>query len=97
MLNLGLGMVGKSGRVCNPIPQSVICRVGERDGIWQAGLPPLCYYETAVDPVIDHPHADAVSVTNLADAERSGGKRRAGDTMLVTDRTYHADREGFAS
>ena len=35
--------------------------------------------------------------TNLADAERSGGKRRAGDTMLVADPTYHADREGFTS
>ena len=74
----------------------MICRVGERDGVWQAGLSPLCCYETAVDPIINHPHADAVSLANLADAECSGGKRRAGDAMLVADPTYHAEREGFA-
>src|SRR5205823_11266816 len=77
-------------------PETVICRVGERDGVRKAGLLPLCCYETAVDPVINHPHADAVSLSNLADAECSVGKRRAGDAMLVADPTYHADRERFA-
>src|SRR6266566_1309497 len=90
------GWRGKAGRFGDPVPQTVICRIGERDGVRKTGLLPLCGYETAVDPVINHPHADAVSLANLADAECSGGKRRAGNAMLVADPTYHADRERFA-
>src|SRR6202011_2847632 len=90
------GRRGKAGRFGDPVPQIVICRVGERDGVRKSGLLPLRCYETAVDPVINHPHADAVSLADLADAECPGGKRRAGDAMLVADPTYHADREGFA-
>src|SRR5215472_16177564 len=85
-----------AGRACNPIPQSAICRVGECDGVWQAGLPTLGWYETATNPVIDHPHANAVSLANLADADRSGGVRWSGDAMLVADPTYHAECEWFA-
>src|SRR5258708_527296 len=44
---------------------------------------------------MDDPQADAISLTNLADRKRSGGKRRAGDAMLKPDPTYEADREGF--
>src|SRR5258708_16071851 len=44
---------------------------------------------------MDDPQADAISLTNLADRKRSGGKRRAGDAMLKPDPTYDADREGF--
>src|SRR6202790_3592042 len=90
------GSYGDAGRVGNPIPQSVICRVGERDGVWQAGLLSVRCYETVVDPVINHPRADAVSLANLIDAERSGGKRRTGNAMLVTDPAYHGDGEGLA-
>ena len=91
------GWYGNAGRVGNPIPQSVICRVGDRDDVWQPGFPLLCCYEAPVDPVINHPHTDAVSLANLFDVERIGRKRRAGDAMLVADPTDHADREGFAS
>src|ERR1700681_1451291 len=91
------GSYGNAGRVGNPIPQSVICRVGDRDGVWQAGLPLLCSYEARVDPVINDPHADAVSLANLVDVECTGGKRRAEDAMLVADPTDHADREAPAS
>ena len=65
----------------------MICRVGDRDGVWQAGLPLLCSYQAAVDPIIDDPHADAVSLANLFDVERIGGKLRAGNVMLVADST----------
>ena len=75
----------------------MICRVGDRDGVWQAGLPLLCSYEAAIDPIIDHPHADAVSLANLFDVERIGGKRRAGNVMLVADPPDHANREALAS
>src|SRR5215469_18046015 len=46
------GWNGDTGRVGNPLPQSVICRVGDRDDVWQAKLPLLCCYEALVDPVI---------------------------------------------
>src|SRR5713101_1670437 len=91
------GWYGNAGRVGNPIPQSVICRVGDGDDVWQAKLPLLSCYETPVDPVINHPHTDAVSFANLFDVERIGGKRRAGNVMLVADPTDHADREAPAS
>src|SRR5712691_517384 len=87
------GSYGNAGRVGNPIPQSVICRVGDRDDVWQAGLPLLCCYEAAVDPVIDDPHTDTVSLANLVDVKRTGGKRRARNAMLVADPSDHADRE----
>src|SRR5260221_4052277 len=87
------GWNGDTGRVGNPIPQSVICRVGDRDDVWQGRLPLLCCYEAPVDPVINHPHTNAVSFANLFDVERIGGKRRAGNVMLVADPTDHADRE----
>src|ERR1700687_3944876 len=90
------GSYGNAGRVGNPIPQSAICRVGDRDDVWQAGLPLLCCYEAAVDPVIDDPHTDAVSIANLVDVERTGGKRRAGNAILVSDPSDHADREALA-
>src|SRR5712691_11974334 len=90
------GWNGDTGRVGNPIPQSVICRVGDRDDVWQAKLPLLCCYEASVDPVINHPHTDAVSFANLFDVERIGGKRRAGNVMLVADPTDHGDREAPA-
>ena len=45
---------------------------------------------------MDNPQADAISLTNLADRERSDGKRRAGDAMLEPDPTYDVDREGLA-
>src|SRR6202521_5613847 len=90
------GSYGNAGRVGNPIPQSAICRVGDRDDVWQAGLPLLCCYEAAVDPVIDDPHTDAVSLANLVDVERTGGKRRAGNAILVSDPSDHADRESLA-
>jgi hypothetical protein len=91
------GWNGDTGRVGNPIPQSVICRVGDGDDVWQAKLPLLSCYEAPVDPVINHPHTDAVSFANLFDVERIGGKRRAGNVMLVTDPTDHGDREAPAS
>src|SRR6266481_3628280 len=47
------GWNGDTGRVGNPLPQSVICRVGDRDDVWQAKLPLLCCYEALVDPVIN--------------------------------------------
>src|SRR5499427_3642078 len=64
---------------------------------WTARLPLLCCYEALVDPVINHPHTDAVSFANLFDVERIGGKRRAGNVMLVADPTDHGDREASAS
>jgi hypothetical protein len=76
--------------------QSVICGVGDREDVWQAGLPLLCCYEAAVDPVIDDPHTDAASLANLVDVECTGGKRRAGNAMLVADPSDHADREALA-
>src|ERR1700676_1151230 len=91
------GSYGNAGRVGNPIPQSVICRVGDRDGVWQAGLPLLCSYEARVDPVINDPHADAVSLANLVDVECTGGKRRAEDAVLVENPTDPPDREAPAS
>src|SRR5258707_2386688 len=91
------GWNGDTGRVGNPLPQSVICRVGDRDDVWQAKLPLLCCYEAPVDPVINHPHTDAVSFANLFDVECIGGKRRAGDVELVADPTDHGDREASAS
>src|SRR6202050_4630571 len=90
------GWYGNAGRVGNPIPQSVICGVGDREDVWQAGLLLLCCYEAAVDPVIDDPHTDAVSLANLIDVERTGRKRRAGNAMLVADPSDHADREALA-
>ena len=39
------GSYGNARRIGNPIPQSVICGVGDRDDVWQAGLPLLCCYE----------------------------------------------------
>ena len=86
-----MGRVGNQSRSL-----SMICRVGERDGVWQAGLLSVRCYETAVDPVINHPQADAVSLANLIDVECSGGKRRTGNAMLVTDPAYHGDCEGPA-
>src|SRR5579864_7880111 len=80
------GSYGNAGRVGNPIPQSAICRVGDRDDVWQARLPLLGCYETAVDPVIDDPHTDAVSLANLFDVECTGGKRRAGNAILRVPR-----------
>src|SRR4029077_7011666 len=77
------GWYGNAGRVCNQIPQSAICRVGDGDDVWHAGVPLLCCYKPAADPVIDDPHTDAVSLANLADVERTGGKRRAGNAILV--------------
>src|SRR6202140_4239108 len=77
------GSYGNAGRVGNPIPQSAICRVGDRYDVWQAGLPLLCCYEAAVDPVIDDPHTHAVSLANLVDVARTGGKRRAGNGILL--------------
>src|SRR5215470_3217494 len=91
------GWDGDTGRVGNPLPQSVICRVGDGDDVWQAKLPLLCCYEALIDPVINHPHTDAVSFANLFDVERIGGKRRAGNVMLVADPTDHGDREASAS
>src|SRR6516164_8140579 len=91
------GSYGNAGRVGNPIPQSAICRVGDCDDVWQARLPLLRCYETAVDPVIDDPHTDAVSLANLFDVECTGGKRRARNAILVSDPSDHADREVFAS
>src|ERR1700674_2290187 len=77
------GWDGDTGRVGNPLPQSVICRVGDGDDVWQARLPLLCCYEAPVDPVINHPHTDAVSLADLFDIERIGGKCRGADAMLV--------------
>src|SRR5215831_12636317 len=91
------GWNGDTGRVGNPFAQSVICRVGDRDDVWQAELPLLCCYEALVDPVINHPQTDAVSFANLFDVERIGGRRRAGNVMLVADPTDHGDREAPAS
>src|SRR5262245_5862753 len=91
------GWNGDTGRVGNPFAQSVICRVGDRDDVWQAELPLLCCYEALVDPVINHPQTDAVSFANLFDVERIGGRRRAGNVMLVADPTDHGDREASAS
>src|SRR6202795_3265440 len=90
------GSYGNAGRVGNPIPQSAICGVGDRDDVWQAGLPLLRCYEAAVDPVIDDQHTDAVSLANLVDVERTGRKRRAGNAVLVADQSDHADGEAFA-
>ena len=65
LVQFGFGIMRqKPGRAWNSIPQSVICHVGERDGVWQAGLPLLCRHDTAVDPIKNHPHADAVSLAN---------------------------------
>jgi hypothetical protein len=89
-------MMKQSGENLQPIPQSSICRVGECDGVWQAGLPPLSCYETAIDSVINDPHAHAVSLTNSTDVKRPGWKRRGGDAMFVADPTYHADGKWFA-
>src|SRR5262245_15686213 len=91
------GWNGDTGRVGNPFAQSVICRVGDRDDVWQAELPLLCCYEALVDPVINHPQTDAVSFANLFDVERIGGRRRAGNVMLVADPTDYGDREASAS
>ena len=44
---------------------------------------------------MNDPEAHAVSLTNLADTERSSGKRRVRNAMLVADPTYHANREGL--
>src|SRR5271156_3391817 len=65
------GSYGNARRIGNPIPQSVICGVGDRDDVWQARLPLLCRYEAVVDPVIDDPHTDAVSLANLVDVVRT--------------------------
>src|SRR5260370_30734122 len=90
------GWDGDTGRVGNPLPQSVICRVGDGDDVWQARLPLLCCYEAPVDPVINHPHTDAVSFANLFDVERIGGKRRAGNVMLVAEPKADGARVGAA-
>src|ERR1700731_3454514 len=90
------GWCGNAGGAGNPIPQSMIYRVGDCYGGWQAGLPLLCSYEAAVDPVIDDPHTDAVSLANLVDVQRTAGKRRAGNAILVADPSDHADREALA-
>src|SRR5467141_2943497 len=52
--------------------------------------------ETAVDPVVDDPHADAVSVAELTHVEGSGGDRRTRDAVLVPDPTDHAEGKGLA-
>src|SRR6202047_1133413 len=37
----------RQGELATQSRSLVICRVGERDGVWQAGLSPLCCYQTA--------------------------------------------------
>ena len=49
-----------------------------------------------VDPIIGHPHTDAISLAQLADSERPCRKRRAGNVMFVADPADHAGREGLA-
>src|SRR5258706_4909592 len=43
------GWNGDTGRVGNPLPQSVICRVGGRDDVWQAQLPYVITIPHATD------------------------------------------------
>src|SRR5260221_11081925 len=70
--------------------------VSDGDGIGQAGFFAAGIDETAVDPVVDDPHADAVSVAELTHVEGSGGDRRTRDGVLVPDPADHAGGKGLA-
>src|ERR1700757_996856 len=84
-------------RACDPFSQTSIHIVVDGDCIWRVPLALRRGDDTAFDPVMNDPQADAVSRTHLADCKRSCGNRRCGDTMLVSKPTYHADREGLPS
>src|SRR5258708_969718 len=64
------GWDGDTGSVGNPLPQAVICRVGDGDDVWQARLPLLCFYEAPCDPGIHHPHSGGGSFSDLCEVER---------------------------
>jgi hypothetical protein len=55
-----------------------------------------CGHYAALDPVMDHPEADAISLTNLTNSKGSGRRQGAGDTVLVANPTYHFEPEWFA-
>ena len=55
-----------------------------------------CGGYAALDPVMDHPQADAISLTDLGNGKGSGGRQRAGDSVLVANPTYHFEREWLA-
>ena len=82
--------------VCHPLSQTLINSGVNRDGVRRFWLALLRRDNATLDPVMDNPQADAISLTNLADRKRSGGKQRARDAMLESDPTYDADREGLA-
>src|SRR6266700_4647362 len=85
----------KVARVCHPLSETSILIVIDCDRIWRIRFALRRGDDTTFDPVMYDPEAHAVSLANFADTERSSGKRRARNAMLVADPTYHANREGL--
>ena len=84
------------GRCGNPGAEFRIDLVGDgnRIGHSRAALPGIDV--TVLDPVMDNPEADTITLADLTDAQRPLWSYRCGDPMAVAQPPDHADREWFA-
>ena len=84
------------GRCGNPGAEFHIDLVGDRNRMGHSRAALLGIDMTMLDPVMDNPEADTITLADLTDAQRSIRSHRRGDPMAVAQPPDHADRKRFA-
>jgi hypothetical protein len=84
------------GRGFDPFTEAVIQFVIDHDCIGPVWLALHRGNDIAIDPVMDHPEADAISLTNLTHVQGSLRRLRSLNAVFVSQPFYHAGRKGLA-
>src|ERR1700687_4800877 len=81
------------GRLGDPFSEELIGFVVDRDRIWGVWLALLRGDDSAADPIMDDPQADAIPLSYLTDVEGVIGRPWSRDAMFVSQPFYCAQRE----
>ena len=72
------------GRVGDPLSETSIQFVIDRDRIWRIRLALQRWNDTAIDPIMDDREADVISLANLTNAQGSFGGLWSLNAMFVS-------------
>src|SRR4051794_10098246 len=78
----------KMGRVGDPLPQALIYFSVDGDCIWRVRLSLRRGYDPTIDPVLNDPNANAISLANLTHVQSSFGRWWGRDAMFVPQPFY---------
>ena len=80
------------GRVGDPFSETSIQFAIDRDRIWRVRLALQRGNDAAIDPIMDHPEADAISLANLTNVQGSLGGLWSLNAMFVSQPFYRTRR-----